>query len=151
MSSDNQMEGQNAEPARTLISTSDGGQLPANYSPAVRVGSHVFVSGMIAMNDGEVTGIGDVTAQTRQAIEHIEAALSQAGASMADVVRYRIYLTDIGDLAAVRSALAPTFGAIRPAGTLVAVSALVHPELKIEIDVDAIIGSALNESRSEPQ
>jgi enamine deaminase RidA (YjgF/YER057c/UK114 family) len=132
-----------------LVDICGSPQAPANYSPAVRVGSHVYVSGMIAMRDGEVAGVGDAAAQTRIVIENIEDALNQAGAELGDVVRYRIYLTDIDDLALVRSALAPAFGAIRPAGTLVAVSALIHPDLKIEIDVDAIIGSALTRKWSE--
>ena len=104
---------------------------------------------MIAMRDGAVVGAGDAAAQTRTVLENIEDALVQAGATLGDIVRYRIYLTDIDDLADVRSALAPVFGAIRPAGTLVAVSALIHPDLKIEIDVDAVIGSARNENGSE--
>lgn len=133
-----------SEPPRMLIDLGDTNAAPVNYSPAVRVGSHVFVAGMIAMKDGEVVGRDDVVAQTQQVLAQIDTALTRAGATFADIVRYRIYLTDIGDLAAVRTVLATTFGTIRPAGTLVAVSALVHPELKIEIDVDAIIGSALS-------
>ena len=143
------MVDRNAAPPRELIHIGGSHQTTANYSPAVRVGSHIYVSGMIALRDGEVAGVGDAAAQTRVVLENIEDALSQAGAVLADVVRYRIYLTDIDDLASVRSALAPAFGAIRPAGTLVAVSALIHPDLKIEIDVDAIIGSALTEKWSE--
>ncbi len=134
------------EPPRQLILLGNDAAAPANYSPAVRVGSQVFVAGMIAMQNGEIIGIGDIAAQTRQVLENIETALDRAGATFGDIVRYRIYLTDIADLAAVRAELGPRFGAIRPAGTLVAVSALVHPDLKIEIDVDAIIGSALDRS-----
>jgi enamine deaminase RidA (YjgF/YER057c/UK114 family) len=137
-----------ATPPRELIHIDGSDRSPANYSPAVRVGSHVYVSGMIAMRDGDVIGVGDVAAQTHAVLENIEAALSAAGAVLADVVRYRIYLTHIDDLAAARSALAPAFGKIRPAGTLVAVNALIHPDLKIEIDVDAVIGSALVEKGS---
>ncbi len=128
---------------RTLITLDDQSDPPANYSPAVRVGAQVFVSGMIAMKDGEIVGTDDIVVQTRQVLEHLETALKRAGASLGDVVRYRIYLTDMSDLAGVRSVLTPVFGQIRPAGTLVAVSALVHPDLKIEMDADAIAGSAL--------
>lgn len=128
---------------RALITLDDQSDPPANYSPAVRVGAQVFVSGMIAMKDGEIVGKDDIAVQTRQVLEHLETALKRAGASLGDVVRYRIYLTDISDLAGVRSVLTPAFGQIRPAGTLVAVSALVHPDLKIEMDADAIVGSAL--------
>jgi enamine deaminase RidA (YjgF/YER057c/UK114 family) len=128
---------------RELISF---GEPAGNYSPAVRVGSQVFVAGMIAMKDGEVVGKGDVAAQTRQVLANIETALQLAGAQMSEIVRYRIYLTDMADLQVVRAELAPIFGKIRPAGTLVAVSGLIHPDLKIEIDVDAIIGSGLPDS-----
>jgi enamine deaminase RidA (YjgF/YER057c/UK114 family) len=134
---------------RKLIDIGGSQQTPANYSPAVRVGPHVYVSGMIAMRDGVVIGIGDASAQTVAVIQNIEEALAHAGAVLEDVVRYRIYLTDIEDLAAVRSTLAPVFGTIRPAGTLVAVSGLVHPDLKIEIDVDAVVGSALTQKGRE--
>ncbi len=143
------MPGPNTPRPRELIDLDGALKSPANYAPAVRVGVHVYVSGMIAMRDGAVIGVGDVTAQTRAVMESIRRALAQAGASLGDIVRYRIYLTDINDLAAVRSALAPEFGAIRPAGTLVAVSGLIHPDLKIEIDVDAVIGSALIVEGSE--
>src|SRR5215213_2817570 len=94
---------------RELIPLDELGPPPANYSPAVRVGSQVFVSGMIAMHDGAVVGIGDVTKQTRVVIGHIETALRNAGAAFADVVRYRIYLTDIADLAEVRTVLGSAF------------------------------------------
>ncbi len=139
--------------------TNDGNEAPrqlisfgppaGNYSPAVRVGTSVFVSGMISLLDGQVIGKDDVRAQTQQVLSNIEAALERAGAKMNDIVRYRIYLTDMADLSAVREELAPSFGAIRPAGTLVAVAGLIHPDLKIEIDVDAIIGSGIpSESQS---
>jgi len=104
---------------------------------------------MISLLDGQVIGKDDVRAQTQQVLSNIEAALERAGAKMNDIVRYRIYLTDMADLSAVREELAPSFGAIRPAGTLVAVAGLIHPDLKIEIDVDAIIGSGIpSESQS---
>jgi enamine deaminase RidA (YjgF/YER057c/UK114 family) len=138
-----------ADPPREIIAPEALTPAVANYSPAVRVGSHVYVSGLIAMRDGVVIAPGDAAVQTAHVIEQLEEVLERAGASLGDIVRYRIYLTDIADLADVRSALAPVFGTIRPAGTLVAVSGLVHPDLKIEIDVDAIIGSALDNTRSD--
>jgi enamine deaminase RidA (YjgF/YER057c/UK114 family) len=137
-----------AEPPRRLIALDDSGSAPANFSPAVRVGNQVFVAGMVSMHGGEIIGRGDIVAQTRQTIANVETALERAGASFGDIVRYRIYLTDMSELAGVRSVLSERFGSIRPAGTLVAVSALVHPELKIEIDADAIIGSALIDANS---
>lgn len=131
------------DPPRQRILLHENDTAPANYSPAVRVGAQVFVAGMIAVHNGEIVGKDDIVTQTRQVLENLETALTRAGATFDDIVRYRIYLTDMADLAAVRAELAPRFGEIRPAGTLVAVSALVHPDLKIEIDADAIIGSAL--------
>lgn len=137
-----------ADPPREIIAPDASTSASANYSPAVRVGSQVYVSGMIAMQNGVVISAGDAAAQTRFVIDQISEVLELAGASLRDIVRYRIYLTDIADLAAVRSAMAPVFGAIKPAGTLVAVSGLIHPDLKLEIDVDAVIGSALDNTRS---
>jgi enamine deaminase RidA (YjgF/YER057c/UK114 family) len=94
------------------------------------------------MKDGKLVGPGDVLAQTRQAMTTIVNALHEAGASIADVVRYRVYLTHIEDNLAVVPLLGEYFGEVRPAGTLVAVSALISPEMRIEIEVEAIRGSA---------
>lgn len=131
------------EPTRQLITLDDVNPPPTNFSPAVRVGDHVFVAGMVSMNGGEVVGPDDIATQTRQALDNVETALERAGATFGDIVRYRVYLTDLRDLSGARSVLNERFGTIRPAGTLVAVAGLVRPELKIEIDADAIIGSAL--------
>jgi enamine deaminase RidA (YjgF/YER057c/UK114 family) len=81
-------------------------------------------------------------AQTRYVLEVIERALTEAGATMAEVVRYRVYVTDIADWPGVSAELGRVFADVRPAGTLVAVSALVDPALLVEIEVDALIGSA---------
>jgi len=91
--------------------------------------------------DGKVVGPGDVAAQTHQTLKTIAAALKQADSSLADVVRYRIYLTNIADSKTVIPILGEYFGEIRPAGTLVAIAALIDPEMLIEIEVDAIAGS----------
>jgi enamine deaminase RidA (YjgF/YER057c/UK114 family) len=128
--------------SRQLISSVGPFEKIGCYSRAVRVGDHVFVSGSTAVKDGKVVGPGDVAAQTRQTLTTITDALHQAGASLADVVRYRIYLTNIADSDKVLPILGEYFGEIRPAGTLVAVSALIAPEMMIEIEVDAIAGSA---------
>lgn len=100
------------------------------YSRAVRTGPHIAVAG--------TTGAGDdIAAQTRDALRRIEVALGQAGASMADVVRTRIFVTDIGQWPAVGAVHAEVFGDIRPVATMVEVSALISPELMVEIEVDA--------------
>jgi enamine deaminase RidA (YjgF/YER057c/UK114 family) len=106
------------------------------------VGDQVFVSGCTAMKDGEVSGKDDPAAQARQTLATISNALAGLGSSIDDVVRYRIYLTSIGDWEAVAPVMAEVFGNVHPAGTLVAVNALIHPDLLIEIEVDAIVGSA---------
>jgi enamine deaminase RidA (YjgF/YER057c/UK114 family) len=139
-----------SDPPRRLITLDDTSKPPANFSPAVRVGNQVFVAGMVSMSGGEVIGREDTGAQTRQALDNVEMALVRAGARFEDIVRYRVYLTDMTDLPEVRTVLNERFGSIRPAGTLVAVCSLVLPELKIEIDADAIVGSALIQDNARP-
>lgn len=123
---------------RQLISSGGPWEAKGGYSRAVRVGDHVYVAGTTAMKDGNLVGPDDVVAQTRQAMTTIVNALHEAGASIGDVVRYRIYLTNIDDNVKVVPLLGEYFGAVRPAGTLVAVTALIAPEMRIEIEVDAI-------------
>ena len=112
------------------------------YCRATRVGDLVFVSGSVAMKDGQVVGVGDPAAQTRQAVATIEEALREAGSSMDEVVRYRLFVTNAEDFPAVLKVLGETFGGIHPCATGVVVTALVRPELVVEIEVDAVIGSA---------
>lgn len=112
------------------------------YCRATRVGEMVFVSGTTAMKEGQLVGLGDAAAQTRQILATIEWALHQAGATMADVVRYRVYLTDISTWPQVAAELSKVFGTVHPTSTLVAVSALINPDLLVEIEADAIVGSA---------
>ncbi len=110
------------------------------FSRAVRVGDRIFVSGTVAWNEaGELVGAGDMYAQAKQAISNVEAALREAGGSLSDVVRTRMFVTDITRFEEVARAHSEAFGEVRPAATLVAVPALVTPELLVEIEADAVV------------
>ena len=122
--------------------TSSGGpwEETIGYSRAVRVGNHVFVSGTTSANpDGSVHGADDGYAQAIRCFETIERALTEAGATMRDVVRTRMFVTDISRWEEFGRAHGEFFRDIRPAATMVQVSALIHPAMLIEIEADAVI------------
>ncbi len=110
------------------------------YSRAVRIGNQVAVAGTTAMRDGKVVGLNDPATQTRVILDTIAWALNEAGASFNDVIRYRVYLTNIEHWPKITPILSERFGQIRPANTLIACAALVDPDMLVEIEADAIIG-----------
>ena len=110
----------------------------AGYSRTVRVGDRVLVAGTTAtLPDGEIAGLGDPGAQARQAIANIRGALERAGVSLADVVRTRIYVSEIGQWEAIGRAHAEAFGAAPPVSAMVQVAAFIDPRILVEIEADA--------------
>jgi enamine deaminase RidA (YjgF/YER057c/UK114 family) len=124
---------------RQNVSSGGPWEAPVGYSRAVRVGRHVYVAGSTAMLDGALVGRGDAYVQAMQALRTVEAALAQAGAGLQDVVRTRMFVTDISRWEEFGRAHGEFFANVRPAATMVQVAALIDPDMLVEIEADAVI------------
>ncbi len=132
-----------ADVARTRHATGAPWEPIVGYSRTVRVGRFVWVSGTTALDEsGEVVGVGDPYAQTRQALVNVAHALAAVGASLENVVRTRMFVTDIAGWEPIGRAHGEFFGAIRPATTMVQVARLISEKMLVEIEADAVIGAA---------
>lgn len=126
---------------RTHIASGTEWEDIVGYARAVRVGNRVLVSGTTATDEtGSVVGEGDPAAQTRRAIHNIEEALEAADAALSDVVRTRLFVTDIADWEAVGRAHGDAFGDVRPATSMVEISRLIDPAMLVEVEAEAVIG-----------
>ena len=124
---------------RLSISSGTGWESKVGYSRAVRVGNVIEVAGTTAVHGDEIIGKGNLYAQTKFIFEKIEKALKEAGGSLNDVVRTRMYVTDIKRWEEAGKAHGEFFKDIKPASTMVEVSSLIHPDLLMEIEVTAIL------------
>ncbi len=127
---------------RRIVTTNSPWESRVGYARAVRVGTHVYVSGTTAFHpgSGELVGIGSAYEQTKQILANIESGLHEAGATMQDVVRTRIFVVNIADDAEdIGRAHREAFAHVRPAATMVAVAGLIDPDMLVEIEADAVV------------
>ena len=125
---------------RRCVSSNSPYEDVIGFSRAVRVGDTVYVSGTVAWgDDGRLVGEGDVYAQARQTLRNIERALAEVGATMRDVVRTRIYLTDMGRWEEAARAHAEAFAEVKPAASMLEVSGLAEPAMLVEIEAVAVV------------
>lgn len=137
------MTSQPGAPGRQNVSSGAPWEAIVGYSRAVRIGNSVSVSGTTAVDgEGRIVGQGDPYAQTRYALQKIERALNEAGATLQDVIRTRIYVTDITRWEEVGRAHGEVFSNIRPAATMVEVARLIASDLLVEIEADALVADS---------
>lgn len=127
-------------PSRERYSSGTTWEQKASYSRAVRVGPHIYLAGTTAVDEhGRVIGVGDIARQFHTCMDRIEKALGHFGASRRHIVRTRVYLTDMGRFEDYARAHGDRFRGIEPVNTMVEVSALVHPDMLIEVEIDAYV------------